>query len=160
MTQQRLYSTLSSSRICCLSTISISTWSTINSRCICIIINVVVWQLLSLNYAYIQQGNTLFQKALKDAFNDLVNREVGKFKTGKIMLMMIMMINIFRLLIMMMILMSAMMMITMIAMMMMKMMMLIMIKVLMMMMMMITIIFVASHHLTLDMHVSSCQLTY
>ena len=160
MTQQRLYSTLSSSRTCCLSTISISTWSTINSRCICIIINVVVWQLLSLNYAYIQQGNTLFQKALKDAFNDLVNREVGKFKTGKIMLMMIMMINIFRLLIMMMILMSAMMMITMIAMMMMKMMMLIMIKVLMMMMMMITIIFVASHHLTLDMHVSSCQLTY
>mmetsp|Transcript_11521 Transcript_11521/g.25588 ORF Transcript_11521/g.25588 Transcript_11521/m.25588 type:complete len:774 (-) Transcript_11521:370-2691(-) len=28
------------------------------------------------------QGNTLFQKALKDAFNDLVNRDVGKFKTA------------------------------------------------------------------------------
>jgi hypothetical protein len=27
-------------------------------------------------------GNTLFQKALKDAFNDLVNRDVGKFKTA------------------------------------------------------------------------------
>ena len=93
VTQLRLYSTLSSSRTCCLYTISISTWSTINSRCICIIINVVVWQLLSLNCAYIQQGNTLFQKALKDAFNDLVNREVGKFKTGKILLLM--MINIY-----------------------------------------------------------------
>ncbi len=27
-------------------------------------------------------SNTLFQKALKDAFNDLVNRDVGKFKTA------------------------------------------------------------------------------
>lgn len=27
-------------------------------------------------------GNQLFQKALKDAFNDLVNRDVGKFKTA------------------------------------------------------------------------------
>jgi len=31
------------------------------------------------------QGNTLFQKALKDAFNDLVNREVGKFKTADLL---------------------------------------------------------------------------
>mmetsp|Transcript_27867 Transcript_27867/g.46836 ORF Transcript_27867/g.46836 Transcript_27867/m.46836 type:complete len:789 (-) Transcript_27867:312-2678(-) len=28
------------------------------------------------------QGSTLFQKALKDAFNDLVNRDVGRFKTA------------------------------------------------------------------------------
>jgi hypothetical protein len=48
---------------------------------------------LSLNCAYFRQGNTLFQKALKDAFNDLVNREVGNFKTGKIMLLII--INIY-----------------------------------------------------------------
>jgi hypothetical protein len=29
-----------------------------------------------------QFGGTLFQKALKDAFNDLVNREAGKYKTA------------------------------------------------------------------------------
>lgn len=27
-------------------------------------------------------GNALFQKSLKEAFNDLINREVGKFKTA------------------------------------------------------------------------------
>mgnify|MGYP006183808383 CR=1 FL=1 len=27
-------------------------------------------------------GNLLYQKGLKDAFNDLVNRDVGKFKTA------------------------------------------------------------------------------
>jgi cullin 1 len=44
--------------------------------------------LLSVHEKYINMvtaqfaSNTLFQKALKDAFNDLVNRDVGKFKTA------------------------------------------------------------------------------